>query len=300
MPAAPRRRPSSTPAASRASALLLAALTAGCVAGGGPEAARRAARADSAAAGYPISADSTDPSGPALARALLEELRDLLGVAPRRDSARTVVVAVAPPARRAQLPSATNDAAASTPAYMDTAGPARADSAVDTAGPARADSAVDTLETPSGLTPDSLVRAGEFLGYDPARRTMQLSVVAGYDGGNGSLNFNGAARGARVVTIPRGWRVEVLFRQEDEALAHSALVAPAIEPMPVDAPSPAFADATTRRSTQGIVAGGTDGFGFTADRAGSFVLQCGVPGHAQGGMWLRVVVDSTATRPRYR
>jgi uncharacterized cupredoxin-like copper-binding protein len=288
MPAAPRRLSPSIPSASRASALLVAALTAGCVADGGPEAARRAARADSAAAGYSVRADSIDPSGPALARALLEELRHRLGGAPRGDSTGPVVVAIAPPVRRAPVRPATSDSAA--PTHLR----------IDTAGSARPDSAVDSLPRSTGSTPDSLVRSGEFLAYNPARRTVQLLVVAGYDGGNGSLNFNGAARGARVVTIPRDWDVEILFRQEDEALAHSALVAPASDPMPVDAPPPAFPDAASERTTQGMVAGGSDGFRFTADRAGSFVLQCGVPGHAQGGMWLRVVVDSTAIRPRYR
>ena len=288
MPAAPRRLLPSIPAASRASALLIAALTAGCVADGGPEAARRAARGDSAAAGYSIHADSLDPSGPALARALLEELRQLLGGAPPRDSMPAVVVAIAPPVRPTPVRSATSDSAAPT------------HSRVDTVGSPRPDSAADGLATSIESAPDSLVREGEFLAYNPARRIVQLQVVAGYDGGNGSLNFNGAARGARVITIPRDWQVEILFRQEDEALAHSALVAPASDPMPVDAPAPAFLDAASRRSTQGMVAGGSDEFRFTADRAGSFVLQCGVPGHAQGGMWLRVVVDSTAVRPRYQ
>lgn len=294
MPAALRRPFPPTPAAARATALLVAALATGCVAGGGADGARRAARADSAAAGYPILADSSDPSGAALAKGLLEELRRLLGGAARRDSTRAVVVAIAPPEppddrARHQLPAPTNDSLTTTHAYSDTA------------GPSRADSASEIPAAPAAPAADSLVRAaGEFLAYDPARRTVQLRALAGYDGVNGSLNFNGAARGARVATIPLGWHVEVLFRQDDEALAHSALVAPASDPMPVDAPPPAFPGAAIRRSTRGMVAGASDAFTFTADRAGSFVLQCGVPGHAQGGMWLRVVVDSTASLPSYR
>lgn len=284
-------------------ALLVVALAVGCVAEGGDAAARRAARADSAAAGYPIAVDSTDPPGDAPAKALLERLRRLLGVAPRADSATPTVVAIAPPAGNA------NDEPRARPAIAAARDPE--DAAQDSADAARASddtasaSAAAAIRSDTAATadpspePDSLLRAGEFLAYNPARRTVQLQAVAGYDGVNESLNFNGAAHGASVVTIPRGWHVDVRFRQGDDALAHSALVAPMIQPISVDAPPPAFPHAVTRRAVEGMIHGATDGFGFIADRAGDFVLQCGVPGHAQGGMWIRLVVDSTASRPRY-
>ncbi|HEX6057390.1 MAG TPA: sulfocyanin-like copper-binding protein [Gemmatimonadaceae bacterium] len=301
MPAAPRRFPTTIPTAARAAAVgIVVAALAGCVAEGGVDAARRAARADSAAAGYAIAADSSDRARDASAAALLARVRRALGIGPREDTSRVTVVAVAPvvhdPPRAAQVedvaPRRTGPSSADAVA-ADTAAATHGTRPMQTTHAADADSAA----RPS---PDSLVRQGAFLAWNPARRTVQLEVVAGYDGVNASLNFNGGAHGERAVVVPRDWYVEVRFRQGDEALAHSALVAPLVTPILVDAPPPAFPYAATSRASEGLIEGGTDGFAFVADRAGDFVLQCGVPGHAQSGMWIRFVVDSMAAAPRYR
>jgi hypothetical protein len=47
----------------------------------------------------------------------------------------------------------------------------------------------------------------------------------------------------------------------------------------------------------GLTAGQTDVVKFLANRAGSFLIFCGVPGHGAAGMWIRLMVDSTATAP---
>jgi hypothetical protein len=289
MPAADRRpRPTRRPAARAPAALLVAAVLGACMTEQTPEAALRAARADSAAAGYPVGqapGDSTEPGHIELEKAIGWLRARFAGAGPA-DSVRAPVVAIAPPAPVGRARD--RGAAATTPPVA----PAPADSiGADTVAGA----------TPDGRPePDSLVAAGDFLSYNPARRTVRLRAVAGHNGVNESLNFNGAVRGSRIVVVPLGWRVEVEFRQADEALAHSALVATALEQMPVDAPAPAFPGAATRRTIEGIIEGGTDTFAFAADRAGRYVVQCGVAGHAQAGMWLRLVVDSAAVAPVYR
>jgi uncharacterized cupredoxin-like copper-binding protein len=36
---------------------------------------------------------------------------------------------------------------------------------------------------------------------------------------------------------------------------------------------------------------------FTANKAGTYLIVCGVPGHATSGMYIRFVVSSDATAP---
>ena len=307
MPAVPRRFPTKIPTAARAATVgIVVAALAGCVADGGIDAARRAARADSAAAGYPIEADSSDRARDAAAAALLARVRRALGARLREDTSRATVIAVAPTVH--DPPRAARDRdVAPRPAGPPPEGDVPVDTAPATrpahpARPTRTSPAADAEDAaiPARPAPDSVIRHGDFLAWNPARRTVQLEVVAGYDGVNTSLNFNGAAHGERTLVVPRDWYVEVRFHQVDEELAHSALVAPLVTPIPVDAPPPAFPNAATRRAGEGLIEGATESFAFVADRAGDFVLQCGVPGHAQSGMWIRFVVDSTAAEPRYR
>ena len=307
MPAAPRRFPTTIPTAARAAAVgIVVAALAGCVADGGIDAARRAARADSAAAGYRIEADSSDRARDAAAAALLARVRRALGARLREDTSRVTVVAVAPAVHEPPRAALDSDVAPR-PTAPSPAAAVVADAALGTRPtlPARSTRASPTADAedvaiPARPAPDSVIRQGGFLAWNPARRTVRLEVVAGYEGVNASLNFNGAANGERTVVVPRDWYVEVRFRQVDEELAHSALVAPLVTPIPVDAPPPAFPNAATRRAGEGLIEGAAESFVFVADRAGDFVLQCGVPGHAQSGMWIRFVVDSTAAEPRYR
>ena len=271
----------------------------------GPEAALRAARADSAAAGYPVMPTPEESArDSAIAAPLVAWLHRHFGEGDPALPARPPVILAArtpvssPPADSTATPATPVSPAAPVvppPSARPLGSPPASDTATTRRGP---DSSPDV---PAGdPPPDSVLTIGDFLAYNPARRTVALRAAAGYDGSNGSLNFNGAAHGSRTVVVPLGWTVEVRFEQGDDALAHSALVAIAQDPMPLDAPEPAFPGATTQRTAAGILAGGTDAFTFLAERTGRYVLQCGVPGHAQAGMWLRIAIDSTAAAPRYR
>jgi hypothetical protein len=277
---------------------LVVAVLGGCMVEQTPEAALRAAQADSAAAGYEVgpAPDGSTPTGHIEMRVVIDWLRHRVAGAGAGDSGRAAVVAMAPPTPVGRPAVARTDTAPSTAsAPVDSIG---ADTGA--VGPRPADTVASRPAANGPTQRDSLLAAGDFLAYNPAQRTVRLLVIAGHNGVNESLNFNGGTRGSRIVVVPLGWRVEVEFRQRDEALAHSALVAAQQEPMPVDAPSPAFPGAATRRTTEGIIEGGAETFAFAADLAGRYVVQCGVPGHAQAGMWIRLVVDSAAVIPRYR
>jgi hypothetical protein len=170
---------------------------------------------------------------------------------------------------------------------------------------ARSDSSVrrtrsDSSKPPSLPLPVGLTRVNEFLSYDAQKKTVTLLLTAGYNGLNDALNYNGGARGSQGVSIPLGWTVLVSLTNRDSDLQHSAIVVRQMLPPPEEMPAPAFAGASLRQLEEGVPEGDTASFEFIAARPGQFMVACGVPGHAQGGMWLRLTISADIDRPAYR
>ncbi len=136
-----------------------------------------------------------------------------------------------------------------------------------------------------------------WLKADTATRTAGFELIAGLTGLNGALNFNGFRDGGLTFTVPKGWTVVVHFRNHDGMLPHSAEVVGDTDPPPIQPQTPAFDRAFTLKLAEGLPPEGTDDFRFIANREGSFLLFCGVPGHGAAGMWIRLVVSGSARRP---
>jgi sulfocyanin len=137
------------------------------------------------------------------------------------------------------------------------------------------------------------------MSYDPAKKTITLQVNAAEGSVNGGMNFNGGARGDQTITVPQGWTVHLNFLNKD-AIPHSAIVIPNAQPLPAIPQEPALAGAYTRDVTAGIPTDGTDQTTFKASKPGSYLLACGVPGHAPSGMYVNFVVSPDATAPSYK
>lgn len=151
-----------------------------------------------------------------------------------------------------------------------------------------------TLAAQSG-SPPSIDSA--WLVSDVPTRTVQFQLIAGLSGLNGALNFNGFGDGGLTFTVPAGWHVVIHFTNHDGMLAHSAIViADSLVPT-MGASAPAFSQAVTLRGQQGLAATERDDMKFVVDKAGSYLLICGVPGHAAAGMWIRFRVEAGAQRP---
>jgi sulfocyanin len=142
------------------------------------------------------------------------------------------------------------------------------------------------------------VRVNEFLSYHPDTRAVQLRLVAGYSGANNTLNINGATEGAHTVTIPVGWRVEAVLENRVD-LPHSAVVLAAVPRLPETPGAAAFPGAQTAAVTEGAGMMTSRPLSFVATHAGSYQIVCGVPYHAQAGMWIRLVVSDQAKTPEY-
>ena len=136
-----------------------------------------------------------------------------------------------------------------------------------------------------------------WLRADTLTQTATFELVAGLTGLNGALNFNGFRDGELTLTVPLGWTVVMHFRNHDGMLPHSAEVIAESHPLPTGPVAPAFARAFTVRLEQGLISEQTDDLRFIADKGGSYLIFCGVPGHGAAGMWIRFAVSGSVTRP---
>ena len=128
---------------------------------------------------------------------------------------------------------------------------------------------------------------------DTASRTATFELVAGLTGLNGALNFNGFRDGGLTLRVPLGWTVLMHFRNHDGMLPHSAEVIADTHPLPTGPVAPAFPRAFTVRLDQGLISEQTDDVRFIADKGGSYLIFCGVPGHGAAGMWIWLEVSGS-------
>jgi len=136
-----------------------------------------------------------------------------------------------------------------------------------------------------------------WLQVDTVTKTATFQLVAGLTGLNGALNFNGFRDGELTLTVPLGWAVVMHFRNHDGMLPHSAEIIPATHPLPTGPVAPAFPRAFTLRLDQGLISEQTDDIRFIADKGGSYLIFCGVPGHGAAGMWVRFEVSGSVRKP---
>jgi hypothetical protein len=137
------------------------------------------------------------------------------------------------------------------------------------------------------------------LAFDSVRKTVNFRLSAEQDT-SGRVLFNGAYRGARTLSVPQGWRVTIAFTNRDGDLPHSASIIDAAPPIPEQLPGPAFPNAETVKVAEGLLESDSDDITFTADRAGQFLIVCGVVGHAQHGQWIVLDVVPALSSPGYR
>jgi sulfocyanin len=135
------------------------------------------------------------------------------------------------------------------------------------------------------------------LTVDTATKTATFQLVAGQTNLNSGLNFNGFNDGKLTLTVPQNWNVVIQFTNKDPNLPHSAEIVDTTKPMPAGPVDPTFARAMTTKLANGHASGEADTFRFVANKPGSFLIFCAVPGHGLAGMWLRLKVSPTETRP---
>jgi sulfocyanin len=136
-----------------------------------------------------------------------------------------------------------------------------------------------------------------WLKVDSAASKVEVTLVAGFSGANGGMNFDGASAGGLTLIVPAKWTVLLHFTNNDQVLPHSVIVIPATTPVPVTVSAPAIPHAVTHHADQGLSSDSHEDVQFVTDRPGSYLLFCAVPGHGAAGMWIHFDVSATAHQP---
>jgi len=128
---------------------------------------------------------------------------------------------------------------------------------------------------------------------DASAKTVTFNLVAGYNGANSALNFNGYFSGDLEIDVPQGWLVTIACSNKGP-LNHSCAVA-----TDEAASQPLFAGAATPNPGTGLPAGQQATFTFKPDRTGTFRIVCLVPGHEPQGMWIAFKVLGSGSPAAY-
>ncbi len=131
--------------------------------------------------------------------------------------------------------------------------------------------------------------ASRILVADPARRGVELRLLAGETGADAGFNFDGYAQGRLTVVVPVGWRVDVACVNRSTVLTHSCAVVEDRPLSPYGAP-PAFPGASVPDARHGLGFGQTAHFSFVAGRPGRYRIADLVVGHELDGSWDWLVV----------
>ena len=126
-------------------------------------------------------------------------------------------------------------------------------------------------------------------------KTVNLTLISGYNQNIAGFNFNGYGKGMMTVTVPTGAKVIIKFSNK-ASLPHSVAVTAYAKRTAMSFPD-AFMGSHSPNPTQGITAGHAPQMvTFTANKAGTYAIVCAVPGHAAAGMWdtLKVVNNAKA------
>ena len=259
--------------------------------------ALHAAQADSSAAGYDVGVRQPRGTEPAARRvAMLAGTNETAtapdsGMSSPEDSGRT--------ATDPETPTRASPHQNADTTKRDSSAPATVAQGTDSAHDARGED-VATLPAELLAVPDDSIVVNTFLAYNPQARVVWIDLIAGFDGGNGALNFNGGFEGRHTLVVPLGWRVAIRFANRDRDLSHSAIVVRHVDAVPLMIPPAAFPNAYTISLERGLMEGRTDEVHFSADTQGRYQLVCAVPGHGQGGMWVGMEISASATLPEYR
>lgn len=175
-------------------------------------------------------------------------------------------------------------------------------SADTTAAAAPAGSTATPAAAPAGSTaaapaPSGPMSMPAWMKVDKAKKTASLDIHAGQTPDNNHWNFNGYDKGNATITVPEGYKVTIKFTNDDPSLAHSIGVDSAYTTFPptFTNPQPIFSGAISSDPTDPSKATQphkSQTLSFTASKAGSYTLNCYIPGHAMAGMWIHFDVSS--------
>ena len=149
--------------------------------------------------------------------------------------------------------------------------------------------------------PAGPMKVPDWMKVDRAKKAVTMQIEAGKTEANNHWNFNGFANGNATIAVPVNYSVQIEFKNDDKAVAHSIGVDQRTGEFPptLANPQPVFPKAISSKPTDpagGVSPGKSETVNFKAATPGHYSLVCYMPGHAAAGMWVRfdVMPDTTA------
>ena len=131
-------------------------------------------------------------------------------------------------------------------------------------------------------------------------KNVTLDLNAGQGQSNNGLNFNGGYKGDKTFTVPLGARVTVKFHNAG-MMPHSFVVVGAAAPKDAEVADAVFKGAYAPSNVEaGLQPGGSATVKFAANKAGTYSIVCGVPGHAAAGQYIKLVVSKTVKAASFK
>jgi alcohol dehydrogenase (cytochrome c) len=140
-----------------------------------------------------------------------------------------------------------------------------------------------------------LIKINPYEYISPEKQSVVIKLTAAASNDNNGFNFDGYSKGKANFIVPAGWQVSWIFTNI-AALPHSAALTTGLSLASV-LQNGGLGPIETPNALQGVRSGSTQYVEFQATRVGKFYLLCGVPGHAQAGMWDYLTVSTTAKTP---
>jgi alcohol dehydrogenase (cytochrome c) len=160
--------------------------------------------------------------------------------------------------------------------------------------------AVPQSTTPSSHLPNlkGYSKANAYTYYDSAKKQVVFKMTAGIAGKNGGFNFDGYYGGEANYEVPVGWVATFEFSNVS-SVPHSLELTDSLKTPPTPILNPlSEPQAVPADPTAGLKGGaGTAVLSYNTTKAQSLYLVCGVVGHLQAGMWDRMTVSSSYTKP---
>jgi sulfocyanin len=157
------------------------------------------------------------------------------------------------------------------------------------------------LSAPPTTTTTSMQK--NLLPYDNASKTVFVTIES-LNTGN-PFNFNGTSNGALIIYIPAGYKLSLTYINL-QSLTHNLILLQNSSPTPNNADIAKFGTIITAvgtsassYQTNGISSGQKDTAVSPTLNQGTYMLVCGILGHAESGMWAVVVVSSSVSQPYY-
>lgn len=131
----------------------------------------------------------------------------------------------------------------------------------------------------------------DWMQVDATAKTVAIQLTAGLTADNNHWNYNGYYGGRGGITVPEGYTINVHFKNDDPATAHSfgVQVPEATYPNQFTEVDPVFPGAMSSNPismTEATMPGMEEDISFVASTAGNYVMLCYVTGHAATGMWI--------------